>query len=181
MKKSYIAFLFLAACSGGQNHPPLDTVPYVNIDQYLGKWYEIARIDHGFQRGCVDSAAHYSMRDDGDISVLNTCVLPAKDNKLKEATGRAWVKDTVSNSKLKVQFFLKGIKLGFLSGDYWIVELDDDYSHVIVGSPNRKYLWILARTPTLDDQTYQGLLDKASSMQFDVNQLLKNEDLKAQY
>lgn len=152
---------------------PLITVDKVDLGRYTGKWFEIARIDHGFQEGCINSTAEYALRDDGDIKVTNRCFLPEK-NRHTEAVGRAWVKDTMTNSKLRVQFFLSRFKLSFLSGDYWIIALDGDYQHVMVGSPDRDYLWILARDSVMDSETVKALVDQAVAQGFDKERFLFN-------
>lgn len=165
--------LFCSCSTLSASDKPLDTVDYVDLDRYLGKWYEIARFEHRFQRNCTATTAEYSMRDDGDIKVLNSCRLHTPDGKLKEAEGRAWVKDTVSNAKLKVQFFLRGIRLPIFAGNYWVLELGEDYEYALVGDKSRKYLWILNRTNQMDEQTYNMLVNKASEKGFDVSKLVK--------
>lgn len=165
--------LMLSACAGnGPQYAQLETVPKVDLERYLGEWNEIARIDHWFQEGCADSKAYYSMRDDGDIKVFNSCILPEEGGKADTATGRAWVTDGDSNAKLKVLFPLRGIKLSFLAGDYWIIALDDAYTHVMVGDPTREYLWILARDETLPDETMSMLLEKAENEGFPIDKLI---------
>ncbi len=153
----------------------MQTVGYVDLDRYLGKWYEIARLDQKFQRGCVNSTAEYSMRPDGDIRVVNRCEL-AEKNKTKEAVGRAWVTDKTTNSKLRVQFFLSGLKLSFLSGKYWILDLDNDYRYVMIGDPSRKYFWLLSRSPSMDAVLLQKLVEKAKGLGFDTAALILNEN-----
>ena len=155
------------------DNPPLKTVSYVDINRYLGDWYEIARFDHRFQKNCTATKANYSLRDDGDIRVLNTCRIKSPDGKLKKAEGRAWIEDTKTNSKLRVQFFMTGIKLSLFSGKYWILELDKNYQHVLVGAPSRNYLWILSRTKKMNDSIYQRLVARAQSLGFDTKKLLK--------
>jgi apolipoprotein D and lipocalin family protein len=151
----------------------MEVVSSVDLERYLGKWYEIARKDNRFQKGCINSTAEYSFRDDGDIRVLNQCEVPGKDN--KSAVGRAWVKDSETNAKLKVTFVLKGLKLGFLSGDYWILDLGEDYDYALIGEPDRKYLWILSRTPTIPEDLKINLLSKARSMGYDLSDLIENQ------
>jgi len=154
-------------------HPPLDTVSYVDLEQYVGKWYEIARLPQKFQKGCTATTADYSFRKDGDIKVLNSCRLNHPNGKLKQATGRAWVKDKHTNAKLKVQFFLSKFKIPFLAGKYWILELGDDYEYVMIGDPSRKYFWILARNNTIEENLYQDLLLRAEDLGFDLTNLVK--------
>lgn len=131
--------------------PPLETVPSVDLQRYLGKWYEIGTLPSYFQRDCVASTAEYSMRDDGDIRVVNSCRKKSLDGDVAQVEGKAWVVDKVTNSKLKVQFFWP------FSGDYWIIELDPEYRYVVVGNPKRKNLWILSRTPHLDPKLVEQL------------------------
>lgn len=140
----------------------LTTVPYVDVDRYLGKWYEIASFPQRFQKGCNCTTAEYYLHPDGYIKVENKCL---KDGKLKVATAKAKIKDTVTNAKLSVQFFWP------FSGKYWIIDLADDYSYAVVGHPNREYLWILARSPKMDDQTYQGILNRVQQKGFDLSKL----------
>lgn len=154
---------------------PLDVVANVDVDRYLGKWHEIARFEHRFQEGCVNSTATYSLREDGDIRVENACEVVGESNK-RSATGRAWVVEDETNAKLRVQFFLADLKIPFLSGRYWILALADDYSYVMVGEPGREYLWILSRTPELSDHTIRDLIQKAQVAGFDTKRLLFNSD-----
>ena len=163
----------ISACSSGSaNFAKLETVQNVDLNKYAGDWYEIARIDHWFQKGCVNSIATYSVREDGDVDVTNKCKVGSADGKDKEASGRAWVVDQTSNSKLKVQFPLSSIKLPFLAGDYWIIELDEDYQFVMVGEEKREYLWILSRTKVLPEETLKKLVDKARKTGFPVDSLV---------
>ncbi len=167
-----ISTLFgLGACSS-TNLPKLQTVERVDLDRYQGEWHESARIDHWFQEGCINSTANYSMRDDGDIRVLNQCDVENSDGETDEAIGRAWVVDQESNAKLKVQFPLKGIKLPFLAGDYWIIALEENYQYAMVGDPKREYLWILARNEVLPQSDLDNLLKQAKDAGFPIEQLI---------
>jgi len=125
----------------------LEVVPHVELEKYLGKWYEIAHLPARFQEGCSDTTATYTLSKDGSISVLNECV---RNGKVKRAKGRAKVVDKSSGAKLKVTFFRP------FYGDYWIIKLGDDYDYAVVGTPNRKYLWILSRTPQMDDNLFSS-------------------------
>lgn len=154
------------------NHAPLPTVEYVDLQKYQGTWYEIARFDQKFQKGCTAVSAEYTLTKKNRVNVLNKCKLNSPTGELKVAKGKAWVVDKKSNSKLKVQFFLSFIKLGFLAGDYWIIDLDENYEHVMIGSPDRNYLWILARRPFLDEDTLTELKAKAEFLGFDTKKLL---------
>jgi apolipoprotein D and lipocalin family protein len=174
MKIILILSLFVTGvtfAAGGKASLP--TVESVDLERYLGKWYEISSFPQKFQKGCTASTAEYSMRKDGDIKVLNRCNLQSPDGKLKVAVGRAWVKNKKTNAKLKVQFFLKRFKLPFFSGNYWILDLDENYESVLVGDPSRKYLWILSRRPVLNQDRYDELVMKADSLGFNTDQLIK--------
>ena len=165
------AVLWLGACSSG-NLPNLQTAERVDLDSYQGDWYEIARIDHWFQEGCINSTANYTMREDGDIKILNRCDIEGENGEKDEAIGRAWVVDADSNAKLKVQFPLKGIKLPFFAGDYWIIALEENYQYAMVGDPKREYLWILARDKILPQSTLNGLITKAKEAGFPTEKLV---------
>lgn len=143
----------------------LETVPYVDLERYLGKWYEIARYDHRFERGCSEVEAFYTQRDDGMIGVRNRCFL-SDENRTKEANGRAKIADEKSNSKLKVTFFWP------FYGDYWIIELAEDYRYVVVSEPEKEYFWILSRTPKLHETDLIGILERASALGFDSTKLI---------
>jgi len=147
--------------------PPLETVSHVDLDRYLGKWYEIASFPQWFQKGCVASTATYSLRKDGDIDVLNQCRKDTLEGKFKSAKGKAWVVDRQSNARLKVRFFWP------FSGDYWIIDLGDGYQYAVVGHPNRNYLWILSRAPQMDPAVYDGILERLKKQHYDVSRLRK--------
>jgi apolipoprotein D and lipocalin family protein len=160
--------MLLSACAGyDPDDPNLPlTVPRVDLERYVGKWYEIARYDNRFQKECVASTAEYAIRPDGKIEVINRCRKKTVDGKLKESRGKAWVVDKSSNARLKVQFFWP------FSGDYWIIDLDEEnYSYAVVGHPSRKYLWVLARTPRLDEEVYAGILQRLEDQQYDTSRL----------
>ena len=139
--------------------PPLQTVPKVDVQRYLGTWYELASFPQSFQKGCTASTANYSLEADGELEVLNRCRLESLEGKEKEAKGRARVVDKESNAKLEVSFF------GPFWGDYWIVQLGDAYEYAVVGHPSRDYLWILSRTPTMDEAKFEGILEKLKTEQ----------------
>jgi len=141
---------------------PLEVVDHVDLERYLGTWYEIATIPQRFQKGCVGVTATYSLRPDGKIRVINRCRKETLDGQLKEVDGKAWVVDRKTNAKLKVQFFWP------FSGSYWIIELDADYQWAVVGHPGRKYLWILCRTPKMDQALYDDLIGRIRDKGYDV-------------
>lgn len=160
-----IGIAALAIVSKSRNEP-LDTVEYVDLEKYLGKWYEIAAFPQSFEKGCTHSTAEYSMRDDGNIAVKNSCM---KDDKIDIAEGVAYVTDKKTNAKLDVQFFWP------IKGKYWIIGLAPDYSYAVVGHPNRKYLWILCRKPVMDSAIYNHLVLVSASKGFDIRKLVKTE------
>jgi len=142
----------------------LEVVPHVDLERYLGKWYEIAHLPFRFEDGCTDITATYSSSKDGNVSVLNECL---KDGKLKQAKGKAKVVDKNTGAKLKVTFFWP------FSADYWIIDLGKDYDYAVVGTPNRKYLWILSRTSQMDDELFSQLVESVKSKGFDMSNLIK--------
>ena len=160
--------LLLMSWSGNieKEKQPLTVVPSVDLRKYVGKWYEIARLPNRFEKKCVSSvSATYTLRPDGQIGVLNEC--KTASGELKKAKGKAKVVDKKSNAKLKVTFFWP------FYGDYWILELGANYEYAVVGDESRKYLWILSRTPQIDDALYQELLAKMSNQDFDTNRIIK--------
>jgi apolipoprotein D and lipocalin family protein len=146
----------------GAENKPLEAVPYVDVQRYLGTWYEIARIPQRFQKGCVGVTAEYKLRKDGDIDVLNTCRQETLDGQVRTAHGKAWVVDKKTNAKLKVRFFWP------FTGDYWIIALDADYQWAVVGHPNRRYLWILSREPQMDEPLYGELLQLVADKGYEL-------------
>lgn len=152
---------------------PLQTVSQVDLDNYMGLWYEIARLPNKFQKGCTNSTALYEWRKDGDLRVTNSCDLPGQKER-ESAKGRAWVKNKETMAQWKIQFALTGLRLGFMAGDYWILALDDGYDYVLVGGPSRKYLWILSRTKTLPEETVAQLVATAKAAGFKVDKLIFN-------
>jgi apolipoprotein D and lipocalin family protein len=150
---------------------PVRTVGSVDLDRYLGRWYEVARYPNRFQRDCVsDVTATYARRDDGRIDVVNRCV--EKDGGVSEARGIARVLDDPTGAKLKVRFAPAWLSfLPAVWGDYWIIGLDEGYEWAVVGTPDRKYLWILSRAPELDEPVYAEALDRARENGFDTSRL----------
>ena len=155
--------LLFVACSTKQE-TDLKTVQKVDLQKYLGDWYEIARYEHFFERDCKNVTANYSMMDSETIKVINRCT-KIQTNEKKEAIGRAYAIDE-SNSKLKVSFFRP------FYGDYWVLILDKNYDYVVVGIPNREYLWILARTSKLDEKIKNEILQKLPTLGFETSKLI---------
>lgn len=156
----------LTACSHAKENAP-QVVSKVDLERYLGTWYEIARLPLRVQEGCHATTATYTKREDGRIGVLNKCYKDSFNGPLKEAEGVAWVVDEQTNAKLKVQFFWP------FSGDYWILGLDqEDYQWALVGSPDRENMWILSRTPTISPERKALILSIARRKGFDVEALI---------
>ena len=166
--------LLLTSCitTDVNNMKPLETVNNVDLERYIGQWYEIARYEHKFQKGCVGSKATYSLRDDGKITVLNQCYEKTNPAKMRSAKGKAWVVDKQSNAKLKVSFFWP------FSGDYWVIDLGENYEYAVVGHPGRKYLWILSRTPEMNEDVYNEILARLEKQDYDTTKLLKSAQQK---
>lgn len=148
---------------------PLEAVPQVNLDRYLGTWYEIASYPQRWQEGCTGTTATYTLRSDGEIDVLNKCRKGSLDGPEDVAEGRARVVDSESNAKLEVSFFWP------FWGDYWIIDLGPDYEYAVVGHPSRDYLWILSRTPTLDEETHAAILSRLEDMGYSLERLGKTK------
>lgn len=146
--------------------PPVQTVARVDLAQYLGTWYEIASFPQGFQAGCTATTANYTLRADGEIDVLNRCRKGTVTSKETSALGRARVVDTTTNARLEVSFFRP------FWGDYWVIDLADDYGYAVVGHPSRDYLWILSRTPTLPEDTYAGIVTRLQAQGYETERLV---------
>lgn len=158
------AALLVTACTG----LPKGTtaVSGFELDRYLGTWYEIARLDHRFERGLTNVSANYSLRDDGGVRVVNRGYNAAK-GEWNEAIGKAYFVDTPDIGRLKVSFF------GPFYGGYNILELDsENYEYALVAGPDRSYLWILARSPDLSEAVVQSLVAKAKDLGFAVDELI---------
>lgn len=150
----------LCACSSSDsfNNTPVSTF---ELDRYLGSWYELARFDHSFERGLSACTAHYSLRSDGKVRVLNSGL---KKGEPKSSEGKA--KTTETPGLLKVSFF------GPFYSDYRVLMLSEDYTYALVGSGSDKYLWILSRTPSLPEPTIQSILQEATARGYDVSRLI---------
>jgi apolipoprotein D and lipocalin family protein len=146
---------------------PLDVVLHVDLQRYLGTWYEIATIPQRFQKGCVGVTAEYSLRPDGDIQVVNTCHQGVLGGEVRRVRGKAWVVDKKTNAKLRVRFFWP------FWGSYWVIGLDTDYQWAVVGHPGRKYFWILSRSPQMEEVLYAEILQLAAAQGYDLSKIEK--------
>jgi len=143
----------------------LKTVEHVDVKRYMGTWFEIAKFPQRFEKGLVGITANYTLLPNGKVRVINSGHKVDFNGKLKTIEGKAWVVDTVTNAKLKVSFFWP------FAADYWILELGKDYEYSVVGEESRKYLWILSRTPQMEDAIYNELLKRLQQKGFDVSKL----------
>ncbi len=162
-----------AVAQADSTRRPVSPVDSVDLHRYMGRWYEVARLPNGFQKQCVgETTADYDLLADGQIRVVNQC--RQADGTLKRAEGRARrAHRKAPLSELKVRFAPKFLSfLGVVWGDYWILDLTDDYSAALVGEPSRRYLWVLSRTPVLADSTYQRMVATARRQGFDTTQLM---------
>jgi len=166
-----MGFIMFGCTTTAKDKPPLTVVDRVDLERYLGKWYEIASYPAWFQKGCTGSTAEYSLLPDGKIQVVNRCRKNGLDGPLKESKGKAEVADTATNAKLKVWFFWP------FKGNYWIIDLSPDYQWAVVGEPSRKYLWILSRTPTMDEAVYQEILGRLPQKGYDPAGLRKTAQI----
>ena len=168
-----ILCLMLGACGGLDSRGELTTVTSVDLSRYAGTWYEIARLPMWFQRHCVDSKAIYSSRPDGAVLVRNECV--TNTGEVEQAKGVATVVDAKTNARLTVVFDNWFARLFGSSreGNYWILDLDPEYRTAIVGTPDRRYLWILSRTPQLDEAMYRRLVERAQQLGYPVSDLIR--------
>jgi apolipoprotein D and lipocalin family protein len=166
-----VAALLVAPMAGQSTAPDVTTVEAVNLERYLGEWFEVARLPAWFQRSCVgDVRASYAKRPDGRIDVVNRC--RTSEGQIIEAHGVARVVDTHSSAKLKVRFAPAALSfLPFVWGDYWVIGLADDYSWAVVGSPDRKYLWILSRSATLEATRFDAAMAIVRAQGFNADRL----------
>lgn len=146
------------------------TVQYVDLERYMGLWYEIARYPNSFQEKCGPTTAEYKLKKNGKVSVLNSCRRLDK-HKTQRAKGTAYVANEQTNAELKVSFVPFFQRWGWFAGNYWILELDVDYKWVLVGDPSREYLWILSRTPVLDEDLLADIYHLAEEQGFDTSKL----------
>ena len=165
MKTSLLSLALLCSCTAAICQVN-NTITSFDLDRYLGKWYEIARYDHSFERDLVGTTAEYSLRDDGKIKVLNSGYLNTLDGPYKQSVGKAKPNKNGKPGQLRVSFF------GPFYGDYNILELAPDYSYSVVGSNSPKYLWILSRTPQLAPETLNKIVKNLKQRGYDTDKLI---------
>lgn len=169
-----LAGLGIAAVSYAQSRP-LTTVDKIEIDRYLGVWYEIARKPMYFQKQCDRHVtATYTLNENGNVDVLNRCL--SEDGTVNQVKGEAFIQNAPFNSKLKVSFLPEVVRwLPVARGDYWILKIDDDYQTVLVGEPKRKYMWVLSRTPDLNETKLNEYLQYAQSQGYNTKDLIRTK------
>jgi len=145
---------------------PLQTVLEVDLKRYAGKWYEISAFPQRFEKNCNCTTAEYTLTDKGYVQVMNKCRKNSVNGKETSIKGKAFPEENSGNAKLKVQFFWP------FKAKYWIIDLADDYSYAVVSHPNRKYLWILSRTPKMNNLVYQGIIYRLKSRGLDTSKLV---------
>jgi lipocalin len=162
MKYNLMMFSIILGLFSCKTAKDLPTVSDVNIEKYSGKWYEIAKLPNRFEKGMDCVSATYTIKENGKIKVENRGRVLKDTPRYKDITGTAWVPDAQFPGRLKVRFFWP------FSGDYYIMELDDNYEYALVGSPTRNFLWVLSRTKTMDQEVYDQLMEIAQQQGFDT-------------
>jgi apolipoprotein D and lipocalin family protein len=172
MKNKIIKFLFLLTITPAiVKCQEIQTVPIVDLIKYSGKWYEIASYPQRFQKGCNCTTAEYTISDKGYVIVENRCNKDSLTGKQAYIKGKAFVEENSGNAKLNVQFFWP------FTGKYWIIDLAENYSYAVVSHPNKKYLWILSRTPKMNNLVYQQILTRLKNSGFDLSKLQLTQQL----
>jgi len=159
------ALVYRLARPGAESLPALETAAHVDLERYQGRWFEIARYPAPWQRCCAkNTTAEYALRRDGSVVVENRCTTAA--GRVIVARAVATVADAATNAKLKVKFnpFLP-------AGDYWIIDRDAEYRYAVVGEPRRRFLWVLSRTPSLDDATFAHIRARLTERSYDPQRL----------
>ena len=166
MKKLYLVFVFLIV-AGCVNLPDgIAPVKEFELERYSGKWYEIARLDHWFERGLTDITAEQSLADDGSVKVVNRGFDPEND-KWKRAVGKAFFVNAENEGFLKVSFW------GPFYGSYVVFDLDrENYQYSFVCGPDRSYLWLLSRTPTVKEDVIEAFIQKSEALGFDKEKII---------
>ncbi len=160
-----LILLTLMGCATSQNSHSMKTVKDVNIEKYMGTWYEIARFPHSFERDLVGVTASYRLKKNGNVAVVNQGYKHTLDGKKKQTKAFAKIPNAEEPGRLKVYFFWP------FGADYLLLELDPEYQWALVGSSSPNYLWILSRTPQMDENLYQSIVLKAEELGYNVEKL----------
>ena len=171
-----LALLQITASVNAQATPAAElqavkTIPSIDVARYLGTWYEIAKFPNWFQRKCLSGTnANYQLKEDGNVKVTNRCKV--EGGEMAQAIGTARQIGGATSPKLEVRFAPDWLAiLSFVWGDYWVIDLDPQYQLAAVSDPRREYLWILSRTPKVNQKSYDDLLQRLVAQQFDLTQL----------
>jgi apolipoprotein D and lipocalin family protein len=159
--------LLLTADGGAVEPVDPDKTVQLDLSRYLGTWYEIARFPNFFEKGCVGVTATYSKGEGNEVVVLNRCLQDKLDGEVKRANGKAWAPDPKQPGKLKVQFFWP------FSGDYWVLEVGEQYEYAVIGSGKRSSCWVMSRTPTMDPTLYADIVTRLKARGYEVAKLEK--------
>jgi apolipoprotein D and lipocalin family protein len=170
MRTLFLCYLVGLAVNA-EKIPELASFPYVNLERYSGLWHEIARLPNSCETHCVESTLEYHLTSDGSVDVTHHCT---KSNGYKRsAQGFMKIKNAPHNSRLATNFVPKWLRwTGLGWSDYWVIDLDPNYKYAVVSEPDREYLWILSRTPTLERSTYDGLIKKLEDLHFNLSHLI---------
>ncbi|MBN1326691.1 MAG: lipocalin family protein [Candidatus Cloacimonetes bacterium] len=145
----------------------MQTVDYVDLNRFMGDWYVIAIIPNFVEKDAVNGIESYSLREDGDVDIEYTFSRGELGKKVKRMTARAFIHDRKSNAEWRVRFFWP-VKFPYL-----VIDLDDEYNYTAIGVPNRKYLWIMARTSSISDETYEAILERLQGKGYDIEKIRK--------
>jgi apolipoprotein D and lipocalin family protein len=159
------AALLSMLTSGCRNDPPLDVAPSVDLQRFQGKWYEIAKLPRPTQVQCTGTTQFVTVAADKSVSIVNECNVGSASGPTRAVSAKGTVPDANVPAKLSVDFG------GGFYGDYWIIQVGDHYDYAVIGHPTRDYLWILSRTPTLDETSLHAALDHAQAQKFDTSRL----------
>lgn len=155
----------LPLVASASSHPPLEVVPSLDLPTYMGRWYSIAAFPQFYESGCIASQADYTLKENGDVEVINSCREKTFDGKWRIARGTGHKVSDETNAKLKLTFFL------LFKGDYWVIDLGANYEYSVVASPDYDSLWILSRTRTMDSALLNTLIERTAAKGFDMNRL----------
>lgn len=174
-----LAALFLVVSQAHSAPPPLSTISALEVPRYMGTWYEIARYPNRFQEKCTgQSRADYQLQADGTVQVINRCTLASGETQV--AVGQARQIGGPTSARLEVRFAPAWLSfIPAVWGDYWVVDIDDDYQWVIVSEPRREFLWLLARQPRLSDERLQSLLLRLQQLEFPTEKLEMTDQYQA--